>query len=82
MPKNSDKKIFEIDEEATGKHIGAIMADKGVSTRDMANMLGVSFQAVSGYLHGQRMPTLPHLFIIGQILGTGIDDLIVSKSYI
>ncbi len=71
---------FEINRRATGINIGSQIADKGISIRDMSNMLGISFQAVSNYTHGRRMPTLTHLFIIAQILGTGIDELIVPKS--
>lgn len=79
MPTN---KPSIIDQEATGARIKALMDAKGITTREMSNTLCVSFQAVHGYIHGQKLPTVGHLFVIAQVLGTTVDDLLVPNSYI
>ena len=71
-----------IDYSATGARIKELMDGRGITTREMSRILCVSFQAVHGYIHGQKLPTVGHLFIIAQTLGTTVDDLLVPNSYI
>lgn len=78
----SENNISYINYEATGANIKALMDNNGITTREMSNILGISFQAVHGYIHGTRLPTVGHLFMIAKIFGTTVDDLLVPNSYI
>ncbi len=78
----SEKNISYINYEATGANIKALMDNNGITTREMSNILGISFQAVHGYIHGTRLPTVGHLFMIAKIFDTTVDDLLVPNSYI
>ena len=68
---------YVVDYLATGANIKAYMDKKGISIRQMADELGISFQAVHGYVTGKRMPTLMHMYSICKMLDTTISDLII-----
>lgn len=68
-----------IDTKATGNKIKKIMEEKNITVKEMSDILGISFQAVHKIVNGKNLPTMPHLFVISQVLGTTVDDLIVAK---
>ena len=74
---------IKVDYAGIGAEIKSRMDNKGISIKDMAKVLGVSYQAVYGYVKGTRIPTVIHLAAIAQILGSTVDELIVTNySYI
>ena len=68
-----------IDYEATGANIKALMDEKGITIRELSNVIGVSFQAAYSYIHGTRLPTVGHLLMIAKMLDLTIDELIVTN---
>ena len=64
---NTDKKweIVELDTVATGYKIKSLMK--------------VSFQAVYRWQKGETLPTISNMYILGQLLGTDVDDMLVAK---
>lgn len=76
---NTNKGYEDIDVAATGDLIYQRMQNRGMEIRDMSNALGVSFQAVHGYIHGYRLPSIPHLYAMSKILKTAMEDLLVMR---
>ena len=42
----------------------------------------VSFQAVYRWQKGETLPTISNMFILGQLLRTGVDSMLVAKEKI
>jgi len=76
-----DYSNIKVDYAGVGAEIKARMDNKAISVRDMSKALGVSYQAVYGYVKGIRIPTVAHLAAIAQILDATVDELIVIKNY-
>ena len=78
---NTDKKweIAELDTVATGYKIKSLMDERNVSIRDVSDFMKVSFQAVYRWQKGETLPTISNMYILGQLLGTDVDDLLVAK---
>ena len=78
---NTDKKweIVELDTVATGYKIKSLMNERNVSIRDVSDFMKVSFQAVYRWQKGETLPTISNMYILGQLLGTEVDDMLVAK---
>ena len=78
---NTDKKweISELDTVATGYKIKSLMDERNVSIRDVSDFMKVSFQAVYRWQKGETLPTISNMYILGQLLGTDVDDMLVAK---
>ena len=75
-----ERKTVELDNIVTGFRIKQIMKEKNVGIRDVSRVLNISFQAVYRWQKGEVLPTLNNLFMLAQILGTNVDDLLVAKA--
>ena len=78
---NTDKKwqIVELDTVATGIRIKTLMEERHISIRDVSDFMKVSFQAVYRWQKGETLPTISNMYILGQLLGTDVDDMLVAK---
>ena len=78
---NTDKKweIVELDTVATGFRIKSLMDERNVSIRDVSDFMKVSFQAVYRWQKGETLPTISNMYVLGQLLDTDIDDILVAK---
>ena len=78
---NTDKKweIVELDTVSTGYKIKSLMDERNVSIRDVSDFMKVSFQAVYRWQKGETLPTISNMYILGQLLGTDVDDMLVAK---
>ncbi len=74
-----DKERIELDVRETGHRIKTLMKLKNVQVKDICKALDVSFQAVYRWQKGETLPTIRNLFILGQMLETDVDDMLVSK---
>lgn len=70
---------LSIDMKATSDNMRSLMQKNNVSTRELSNRLGISFQAVHKYIHGLTLPSILHLYMIAKMLGTTMDKLIVVR---
>ena len=70
---------MELDTIATGKKIKALMEEENITIREVSNAMNVSFQAVSKWQKGEALPTISNFYILGQILGSDVDDMLVAK---
>lgn len=66
-----------IDIQQTGANIKALQKAAGIKVKDVADMLGVSPQAVAKWQAGTALPTIDNLVILAAMLDTKIDDILV-----
>lgn len=71
--------LAELDIIATGGRIKQFMDDKGVSIRELCKVMNVSFQSVYKWQKGESLPTVNNFYILGQVLGINIDDMLVAR---
>lgn len=65
------------DIQQTGANIKALRKAAGIKVKDVADMLGVSPQAVAKWQAGTALPTIDNLVILAAMLDTKIDDILV-----
>ncbi|SFI95009.1 Helix-turn-helix [Terrisporobacter glycolicus] len=63
-----------------GLNIKKIRQSKGISRKELANILGCSIYAIEKYEQGQRTPSIDILMSIAQTLDCTIDDFTEIKS--
>ena len=69
-----------IDMAATGLRIGALRDAAGLTNKDLANALGFSTRnAVYKWLGGDALPSIDNLVILADLLGVGLDDILVVR---
>ncbi len=69
-----------IDVEASCKNLKRMCMEKGISANELKEVLGLeSVQACYKWFAGKNLPSIDNLFIIAQLLGVKIDDIIVAK---
>lgn len=76
---NKKESVVELDIIATGERIKQYMEDEGVSIRELSKVMNVSFQSVYKWQKGESLPTVSNFYILGQILGIDIDDMLVAR---
>ncbi len=69
---------YGIDMEATGRKIDRVLRIKGITTKGLAEAFNISEQSVSKWRHGRSLPELQNFYLLAQLLGVRIDDLLVS----
>ena len=70
--------MFSITE--TGKKIQILRKEANLTQMELANRLGISFQAVSNWERGVSMPDISNLGQLAEILSTTVDELIGDKT--
>ena len=65
-----------------GKRIAGLRKDKGLKQEDLAQMLGVSGQAVSKWENDQTCPDISLLPQLAKVLGVTVDELLSGKQEI
>lgn len=63
-----------------GKKIAELRKQKNMTQSELADAMGVSFQAVSNWERGNSMPDISKLAELTEILGTTIDELLGKKN--
>ena len=67
-----------IRQQETGKRIHALLAENGLSVRDVQTAMGFENpQAVYKWLSGKSLPSLDNLVILSRILHTNMEDILV-----
>ncbi len=67
------------DMQHVGKTISSLRKEKNMTQMELADRLGISFQAVSNWERGQTMPDISKLGELAEIMGVTIDELLGSK---
>lgn len=72
-------KIVVLDTVATGLRIKSLMDERNISIKDVSSIMKLSFQAVYRWQKGETLPTISNMYILGQLLGMDVDDILVAK---
>ena len=64
------------DMQRTGAMISRLRKERGMTQLQLADALGISFQAVSNWERGQSMPDISKLPELAELFGTSIDELL------
>lgn len=68
-----------INMQATGENIKRLRKAQGISVRELQDVFGFTNpQAIYKWQNGMSIPTLDNLVILASVLGTTIDDIIVT----
>ena len=69
-----------IDKAKTGQQIRLLMEKRGVTVRDVKNVLSLAcVQSVYHWLDGQSMPTLDNLYALSDLLKVPMDMLVYGN---
>ncbi len=72
-------KIPIIDMDATGENIKRIRKSKGISVRELQDVFGFNNpQAIYKWQSGKSVPTIDNIVILAAVLGTTVNDIIVT----
>lgn len=63
-----------------GRKIAELRKSKNMTQFELADAMGVSFQAVSNWERGNSMPDISKLAELSEILGTTVDELLGKKN--
>lgn len=69
----------KIDTKATGARLKFLMKEKKISIEDITVCLDVTPQAVYCWRSGEKLPSVGNLFLLGQLLGSDVHNILVSK---
>ena len=68
------------DMKKIGKKISALRKEGNMTQMELADRMGISFQAVSNWERGNSMPDISKLPELAEIFGTTVDELLGEKS--
>ena len=69
--------IFGIDMDATVKKISKMIAESGLSDKELGGIMGLSVQSINKWRHGHNLPDIENLFFLSRIFGIKVDDFLV-----
>lgn len=70
-----------LDKKGVGKRIAYYRKEHGMTQKDLANLLNISYQAVSKWEAGTSLPTVEMLYDIAKILNVTVDWLLNAESW-
>lgn len=69
-----------IDLVKTGKNIERLLAERGVTARDVQQRLGFTERRpIYFWIQGKNLPSIDNLFILAEMLQVSIDDILIAK---
>ncbi len=72
-----DGQMFDM--RKIGRRIAELRKSKNITQMALADMMGISFQAVSNWERGESMPDISKLGELSEIFGVSIDDILCNK---
>lgn len=67
------------DVQKIGRKVSSLRKDQNMTQMELADKMGISFQAVSNWERGNSMPDISKLAELAQVLGVTIDELLGDK---
>ena len=69
-----------VDMELTGRNISALRTQRGISVRELKNLLGFSTpQSIYKWQRGETLPTVENLAALACILSVPIDQILAVE---
>ena len=72
-----DRTLFDM--RKIGKRISELRRSKDITQTALADMMGISFQAVSNWERGESMPDISKLGDLSRIFGVSIDEILCNS---
>ena len=63
-----------------GRRIAELRKNKNITQMELADLMGISFQAVSNWERGNSMPDISKLPELSELFGVSIDEILCGKS--
>ena len=63
----------------TGRKLKLIALNRGLRTKDLANILGITEWTLSKYFRGERLPDITTLIRLSAVFHMRIDSLLVME---
>lgn len=70
-----------LDKEKIGKRITFFRKEKGITQKELADWLHISYQAVSKWESGKSLPTVEMLYAISELLDVTVDALLNENEW-
>ena len=70
-----------LDKEKIGKRIAFFRKEKGITQKELADLLHISYQAVSKWESGKNLPTVEMLYEISNLLDVTVDALLNENEW-
>lgn len=70
-----------LNKEEIGKRIAFFRKEKGITQRELADFLHISYQAVSKWESGKSLPTVEMLYEISNLLNVAVDELLNENAW-
>ena len=72
-----------IDLVATGKNIGRLREESGLSVRELQDIFGFATpQAIYKWQHGAALPTIDNLIVLSTIFKVSMEEIIIVETKI
>lgn len=71
--------MVSIDLEKTGRHIRALMAEKGLNPKKVGEIMHLEYQSPYKWCHGKCLPNAEHLLELSELLGVAIEELLIVE---
>jgi transcriptional regulator with XRE-family HTH domain len=68
--------------EELGMNLAAARESKDLSTRELAQKIGVTTACISNWEYGRRMPNAKKLSLLCSILEVNVDDILPEAKYV
>ena len=69
-----------VDMKLTGKNIAALRKQRGISVRELQEMLGFATpQSIYKWQRGETLPTIENLILLSCIFSVPVDEIIASE---
>ena len=78
--KTGDMYKIAVDEYKTGENISWVMKSMGITPKQLAELIGLSSpNVIYEWMKGSKLPSLPNFFLLAQLTGVKIDDLVAYR---
>lgn len=68
-----------IDMEKTGRHIRALMAEKGLNPKRVGEIMGLEYNAPYKWVWGKYLPNIEHMLELSELLEVPIEEMIIYE---
>ena len=72
-------KLRYVNVKRTGEMIDRLRLERGLTVRELMEMLGMTVQAYYKWLSGVCLPKIDVLVMLADIFGVKVDDIIVAE---
>lgn len=79
---NKQISIQYIDWDKSKDNVGLLISKCGYTNKDIAAICELSPAAVSQWRHAKSVPNIENLYILSQLLGLSINEILIGKNII